>query len=77
MFVNTLPGSNGSRPILIPTKRPIYSLVLGTKIMIVLSSDEVIKDLLDKRSGIYSSRPDIYLGNVVSGWLRVVLMVGR
>ncbi|KAL1884072.1 hypothetical protein Daus18300_000181 [Diaporthe australafricana] len=53
---------------------PIYSLILGTNVMIVLSSDEVIKDLLDKRSGIYSSRPDIYLGNVASGWLRVVLM---
>jgi hypothetical protein len=54
---------------------PVYSLILGTKVMIVLSSDQAIKDLLDKRSGIYSSRPDLYLGNVVSDGLRMVLMV--
>ncbi|KAF2124375.1 cytochrome P450 [Dothidotthia symphoricarpi CBS 119687] len=53
---------------------PVYSLILGTKVMIVLSSDQAIKDLLDKRSGIYSSRPDMYLGRLVSGGLRVVLM---
>jgi hypothetical protein len=43
--------------------------------MIVLSSDQAIKDLLDKRSGIYSSRPDMYLGKIVSGGLRMLLMV--
>ncbi|KAF1949794.1 cytochrome P450 [Byssothecium circinans] len=53
---------------------PIYSLILGTKVMIVLSSDQTIKDLLDKRSGIYSSRPDMYLGGIVSGNLRMLLM---
>lgn len=35
---------------------PIYSLILGTKTMIVLSSSEVVRDLLDKRSAIYSDR---------------------
>jgi hypothetical protein len=54
---------------------PVYSLILGTKVMVVLSSDQAIKDLLDKRSGIYSSRPDMYLGQVVSGGLRMLLMV--
>jgi hypothetical protein len=54
---------------------PVYSLILGTKVMIVLSSDQAIKDLLDKRSGIYSSRPDLYLGNIVSDGLRMLLMV--
>ncbi|KAI0522073.1 cytochrome P450 [Xylaria bambusicola] len=54
---------------------PIYSLVLGTQIMIVLSSDLAVKDLLDKRSGIYSSRPDMYLGqDITSGGFRMVLM---
>ncbi|KAK1996954.1 cytochrome P450 [Colletotrichum falcatum] len=53
---------------------PVYSLILGTKVMIVLSSDRAVKDLLDKRSAIYSSRTDVYLGNVASGGLRVVLM---
>jgi cytochrome P450 len=55
---------------------PVYSLILGTKVMVVLSSDQAIKDLLDKRSGSYSSRPDMYLGQVVSGGLRMLLMVG-
>ncbi|KAI0451231.1 cytochrome P450 [Xylaria acuta] len=54
---------------------PIYSLILGTQVMIVLSSDEAVKDLLDKRSGIYSSRPDMYLSHtVVSGGFRMVQM---
>lgn len=54
---------------------PVYSLILGTKVMIVLTSDQAIKDLLDKRSNIYSSRPDMYLGNIVSGGYRMLLMV--
>lgn len=54
---------------------PIYSLILGTKVMVVLSSDQSIKDLLDKRSAIYSSRPDMYLGMIVSGGMRMLLMV--
>jgi len=54
---------------------PVYSLILGTKVMIVLSSDQAVKDLLDKRSGIYSSRPDMYLGRIASGGLRMLLMV--
>lgn len=55
---------------------PIYSLILGTKVPIVLSSDQAIKDLLDKRGGIYSSRPERYIAqDVISGGRRVVLMV--
>ncbi|KAI2618169.1 cytochrome P450 [Hypoxylon sp. NC1633] len=51
---------------------PVYSLILGTQVMIVLSTDEAIKDLLDKRSNIYSSRPDAYLTNVVGGGYRIL-----
>jgi hypothetical protein len=55
---------------------PVYSLVLGTKVTIVLSSDVAVKELLDKRSSIYSSRPDLYFGQtILSGGLRAVLMV--
>ena len=54
---------------------PVYSLMLGTMVMVVLGSDQAVKDLLDKRSGIYSSRPDHYLANVASGGLRMALMV--
>ncbi|KAF3008170.1 hypothetical protein E8E14_005786 [Neopestalotiopsis sp. 37M] len=53
---------------------PIYSVILGTKVMIVLNTDQAIKDLLDKRSNIYSSRPEMYLGQIVSGGLRMLLM---
>ncbi|KAH7379484.1 putative cytochrome P450 [Pyrenochaeta sp. MPI-SDFR-AT-0127] len=51
---------------------PIYSLILGTKVMIVLSKDDAVKALLDKRSAIYSSRPDLYIGgHLSSGGLRM------
>ena len=35
---------------------PIYSLILGTKTIIVLSSPEAVRDLLDKKGHIYSDR---------------------
>ena len=55
---------------------PVYSLMLGTQCFVVLNSDQAIKDLLDKRSAIYSSRPDVYLGQeILSGGLRVLFMV--
>jgi len=53
---------------------PIYSLMMGTQVLIVLSSDTAVKDLMDRRSAIYSSRPDAYIGDVASGHLRVVLI---
>ncbi|KAI8951132.1 cytochrome P450 [Xylaria longipes] len=50
---------------------PVYSLILGTKVMIVLNSDFAIKELIDKRGAIYSSRPDMYIGqDILSGGLR-------
>jgi hypothetical protein len=56
---------------------PIYSLIIGTQVVIVLSSDIVVRELLDKRSVIYSSRPPLYLKQgVASGDLRFSLMVG-
>ncbi|KAF4624844.1 hypothetical protein G7Y89_g13323 [Cudoniella acicularis] len=39
---------------------PVYSLILGTKTLVVLSSDTAVKDLLDKKSSIYSDRQDIW-----------------
>lgn len=54
---------------------PIYSLMLGTKVMIVLNSDVAIKDLIDKRGAIYSSRPDGFIAqDILSGGLRVLFM---
>ncbi|KAI3317499.1 putative cytochrome P450 [Xylariaceae sp. AK1471] len=53
----------------------VYSLILGTKTMIVLSSDRAIKDIMDKRSAISSDRMDMYIGQTVaSGGLRVLMM---
>ena len=50
--------------------------MLGSKTMIVLSSDQAIKDLLDKRSAIYSDRMDLYIGQtLVSRGLRILMMV--
>lgn len=50
--------------------------MLGTKTMIVLSSDAAVKDLLDRRSSNYSDRPEMYIGQTIaSGGLRLVVMV--
>ena len=55
---------------------PVYSLMLGTKVLIILSSDVAVKELLDKRSGIYSARLDMYVGQTLcSGGLRFLMMV--
>lgn len=54
----------------------VYSLMLGTKTMIVLSSDQAVKDLLDRKSANYSARPDLYTGHtLLSGKKRMVMMV--
>lgn len=54
---------------------PVYSLIFGTKTLIVLSSDQAVKDLLDKKSGIYSSRQDMYIGQkLCSDDLRMLMM---
>lgn len=52
--------------------------MLGTKTYIVLSSPDAVKDLIDKRSNIYSSRPDMYMAHdVASGGLRLVTAVSH
>lgn len=43
----------------------IYSLMLGTQTMIVLSSDEAVKELLDRNSGNFSNRLEMYVGQVL------------
>ena len=55
---------------------PVYSLILGTKTLVVLSSDEAVKELLDRRSAIYSDRQDMYIGQTLcSDGLRMLMMV--
>ncbi|KAK8118834.1 uncharacterized protein PG998_003460 [Apiospora kogelbergensis] len=55
---------------------PVFSLMLGTSTTIVLSSDQAIKDLLDKRGSIYNSRPDLYIARLVSNNHRMLFMHG-
>ena len=55
---------------------PVYSLILGTKTLVVLSNDEAVKELLDRRSAIYSDRQDMYIGQTLcSDGLRMLMMV--
>jgi hypothetical protein len=54
----------------------IYSLMMGTKTIIVLSNERPVKDLLDRKSANYSARPDLYTGQtLLSGGMRMVMMV--
>ena len=54
---------------------PIFSLMLGTKVWIVLTQDQAVQDLLVKRGSIYSSRPSMYLmQDIGSGGLRPLWM---
>lgn len=49
--------------------------MLGTTILIVLSSDHIVKELMVKRSSVYSSRPDMeILRDLSGGNTRVTLM---
>lgn len=64
------------RDSMLTARSPVYSLILGTKTIIVLSSDRAVKDLLDKRSDIYSDRPDAYISqDLISDGRRVGLLV--
>ncbi|KAI5227498.1 cytochrome P450, partial [Aureobasidium subglaciale] len=54
---------------------PTYSIMVGSRPIIVLSSAEVVRDLLDKRSAIYSDRPSAYASNHIAiSKLRLVFM---
>ncbi|KAK8045588.1 cytochrome P450 [Apiospora rasikravindrae] len=48
---------------------PIYTVFVGSKPVVVLTSPETVGDLLDKRSHIYSSRPALYTSMGTSGGL--------
>lgn len=56
---------------------PVYSLILGTQVWVVLCKDSAVKELLEKRGAIYSSRPDAFLvQDVLSGGLRAFFLKG-
>lgn len=55
---------------------PVYSLILGTKVMIVLNTEDAIRELVDKRGAIYASRPESFIAqDTISGGLRILWMV--
>ncbi|KJX93979.1 hypothetical protein TI39_contig4229g00018 [Zymoseptoria brevis] len=54
----------------------IYSLMLGTQTMIVLPSDEAVKELLDRNSGNFSNRLEMYVGQVLCSDNPRLLMMG-
>lgn len=50
---------------------PIFSIILGTKVMMIVSDDETVKELIDRRGAIASARPDMYIGaELASGGFR-------
>lgn len=49
--------------------------MLGTRCMVVLSSPDAIKELLDKRGNIYSSRPESHIVSTATNGLNLVMMV--
>lgn len=54
----------------------VYSLMLGTKVMIVLNTEDAIRELVDKRGAIYASRPESFIAqDTISGGLRILWMV--
>lgn len=52
----------------------IYTLKLGTGTAVVLTSRKLIKDLIDKKSGIYSERPASYVAKLIAGGDHILLM---
>ncbi|KAF1991601.1 cytochrome P450 [Aulographum hederae CBS 113979] len=70
-FIGNLHQLPTSRPQLQLTKWAqqyggIYSLKLGSSTTIVLTSRHYVKELVDKRSSIYSSRPPSYVGDLMT-----------
>lgn len=53
----------------------MYSLKLGTGTAIVLTEPRLIKQLLDKKSSIYSNRPASFVGNdIITGGDHLLVM---
>jgi hypothetical protein len=52
----------------------MYSLKIGSGTIIVLTDRKLIKELLDKKSSIYSKRPASYLSEFMTGGDHVLLV---
>ncbi|KAM5346074.1 hypothetical protein ACJ41O_009079 [Fusarium nematophilum] len=51
----------GSRPKSFPPDGPIMTMKLGGQNLFLLNDPAVVRDLIEKRSNIYSCRPDLYI----------------
>jgi hypothetical protein len=57
---------------------PIYSIMVGSRPVIVISSVEIVRDLFDKRGAIYSDRPEAYAAkHIPTSKLRMAFMVRK
>lgn len=52
----------------------IYSLKLGTGNAVVLTDRRLVKELVDKKSAIYSERPRSYVAELISGGDHILLV---
>jgi cytochrome P450 family 619 len=52
----------------------IYTLKLGTGTAAVITSRRLVKELVDKKSSIYSERPKSYVAKLISGGDHILLM---
>lgn len=55
----------------------IYSLKMGTGTAIVLTDRRLVKELVEKKSAIYSHRPSSYVANLISGGDHILLVRPR
>jgi hypothetical protein len=57
---------------------PIYSIMVGSRPVIVISSVDIVRDLFDKRGAIYSDRPEAYAAkHIPTSKLRLAFMVRK
>ena len=49
--------------------------MMGASVAMVITSDRVVKDLLDKRGDIYSSRKETFITQIITGGNEFVFMV--
>lgn len=52
----------------------IYSLKMGTGTAIVLTDRRLVKELVEKKSAIYSHRPRSYVADLISGGDHILLV---
>lgn len=52
----------------------IYTLKLGTGTAAVITSKRLVKELVDKKSSVYSERPKSYVAKLISGGDHILLM---